>query len=361
MKEEKKISGQTDDRVLIPADPLKDFCSRILQKVGLPEPDADLTVDNLVFANLRGTDSHGISRLGIYIQLIEGGVVKTRPSLKILRDNGSTLLIDGDDALGQVSGELAMKLAIERAEKGGISCVGVRNGGHLGALAYWAMKALPYDLIGICTTNTSPVLAPWGGKEPGLGNNPFAIAAPTGNENPLVLDMAHSIVARGNLFLAQREGKKIPEEWAIDKNGKPTQDPNKALEGAVSPIGTYKGSGIAIMIDVLCGVLMGSAFGRDTGSVIPPDLSKHLGLGHVMMAIPIKDFIPVDDFKSRINRLIEQVKQNPLADGFDEVLVPNEKEFRTEFIRKKEGIPLTRATMDELCRLAEKCRIPFPF
>ena len=361
MKEEKIHFGKTNDRVLIPADPLKEFCSRILQKVGLPEPDADLTADNLVFANLRGTDTHGISRLGIYIQLIEGGVVKARPSLKILRDNGSTLLIDGDDALGQVSGGLAMKLAIERAEKSGISCVGVRNGGHLGALAYWAMKALPHDMIGICTTNTPSVLAPWGGKESGLGNNPFAIAAPTGNEMPLVLDMALSIVARGNLFLASREGKKIPEDWAIDKNGKPTQDPNKALEGSVLPIGAYKGSGIAIMIDVLCGVLMGSAFGRDTGSVIPPDLSKHLGLGHVMMAIPIKGFIPLDDFKLRVNRLIDQIKQSPLADGFDEILIPNEKEFHNELNRKKEGIPLTRATVDELCRLAEKYQVPSPF
>ena len=361
MKEENISSAQINAPVLISAGPLKEFCKRILQKVGLPEPDAELTADNLLFANLRGTDTHGVSRLGVYIQLIEGKVVNTRPDLKIIKDNGATLLVDADNALGQVSGGFAMKSAIERAKKSGISWVGVRNSGHLGALAYWAMMALPHDMIGICTTNTPPLLAPWGGKEPGVGNNPFAIAVPTGSEKPLVLDMALSVVARGNLFLAAKEGKKIPEGWAIDKNGMPTQDPNKALDGSVLPVGAYKGAGIAVMIDVLCGVLTGAAFGRDTGSIVPPDLSRPLGLGHAMVAISINGFIPFDDFTSRIGLYIEQLKQSPLADGFDEISVPNEKEFHTEINRKKKGIPLTRATVDELCRLAEKYQVPSPF
>jgi len=361
MKEEDISSAQTNAPVLISAIPLKEFCKRILQKVGLPEPDADLTTDNLVFANLRGTDTHGISRLSIYIQLIEGKVVNTRPDLKIIKDNGATLLVDGDNALGQVSGGFAMKSAIERAKTSGISWVGVRNSGHLGALAYWAMMALPHDMIGICTTSTPSLLAPWGGKEPGVGNNPFAIAVPTGNEMPLVLDMALSVVARGNLFMAAKEGKKIPEGWAIDKNGRPTQDPNEALKGSVLPIGAYKGAGIAMMIDVLCAVLTGSAVGPDIGSVIPPDLSKPLGFGHVMMALPVDGFIPIDVFTSRLNQYIDQLKQSPLAEGFDEIVIPNEKEFHTEKNRKEKGIPLSRTTVDELSRLAEKYRVPVPF
>jgi len=361
MKEEDISSAQTNAPVLISAEPLKEFCTQILQKVGLPEPDADLTADNLLFANLRGTDTHGVSRLSIYIQLIEGKVVNTTPDLTIIKDNGASLLVDADNALGQVCGGFAMKLAIERAKKSGISWVGVRNSGHLGALAYWAMMALPHGMIGICTTSTPSLLAPWGGKEPGVGNNPFAIAIPTGKEMPLVLDMALSIVARGNLFLAAKEGKKIPEGWAIDKNGRPTQDPNAALEGSVLPIGTYKGAGIAMMIDVLCGVLTGSAYGRDIGSVIPPDLSKPLGFGHVMMAIPVNGFIPMDEFTSRLNQYVDQLKQSPPADGFDEIVIPNEKEFYTEINRKKQGIPLTRTNVDELCRLAEKYRVPSPF
>ena len=361
MKKEDIASGRHNEPVLIAAEPLKAFCSQILQKIGLPESDADLTADNLVFADLRGTDTHGVSRLGVYVQLIEGKVVNTRPHPTIIKDNGATLLIDGDNALGQISGGFAMKSAIERAKKFGLSWVGVRNGGHLGALAYYAMMALPHDMIGICTTNTPPLLAPWGGKAPGIGNNPFAIAVPTGTDIPLVLDMALSVVARGNLFLAAKEGKKIPQGWAIDKNGAPTQDPNEALKGSVLPIGAYKGAGIAIMIDVLCGVLMGAAFGQDTGSIVPPDLSKPLGLGHVMAAIAINSFISMDDFKIRIGRYIEQIKQNPLAEGFDEVVVPNEKEFQTEMNRRKKGIPLSPTSVDELFRLAERYRVPCPF
>lgn len=327
----------------------------------MPALDADLTADNLVFANLRGTDTHGVSRLGIYLQLIEGKVVKARPEMKIIKDNGANLLVDGDDALGQVAGGYAMQLAIKRAIKKGISWVGVRNGGHLGALAYWAMMALPHNMIGICTTNTPSVLAPWGGKEPVLGNNPFAIAVPTGREMPLVLDMALSVVARGNLFLAERKGENIPEGWAIDKDGRPTEDPKKALEGSVLPIGAYKGSGIAMMIEVLTGVLMGAAFGRDTGSVIPPDLTKRLGLGHLMIAIPVDGFILLDDFFKRVNNLIDQVKQSPIAEGFDEILIPNEKEFQTQKKREKDGIPISPATVEELDSLANKFEMPSIF
>ncbi len=350
-----------EDATAIDADALRQFCSQVLQKLGVSAADAHLTADNLVFANLRGTDTHGVSRLGIYAQLIEGGVVKAVPELKILKDQGATILVDGDDALGQVSGHFAMKHAIDKGKKNGVSFVGIRNGGHLGALAYYSMMALPHNMIGICTTNTPSVLAPWGGKEPVLGNNPIAIAAPTGKKMPLVLDMALSVVARGNLFLAQRAGKKIPEGWAIDKNGVPTRDPEMALEGSVLPIGAYKGSGISIMTDVLCGVLMGSAFGRDTGSVIPPDLSKHLGLGHLMMAVAIENFMPVDDFLSRITRLMEQVQSSPLADGFDEILVPNQKEYRIQKKRTKEGIPISPTTLAELHRLGDRLNVPSLF
>lgn len=343
---------------LISANPLKEFSSQILQKVNLPQSDAGLVADSLVFANSRGIDTHGVSRLGLYVQRIEKRVMKARPDLKIIKDKGATLLVDGDDGMGQVIAEYAMKLAIERAAETGIALVGVRNSGHLGCLAYWSMMALPYKLIGICATNTSAILAPWGGKKPVLGNNPFSIAAPTRKGFPLVLDMALSIEARGNIILASKKGEKIPDGWAIDKNGHPTQDPQRALEGSVLPIGGHKGSALSLMIDVITGVLMGSAFGKDCALTVPPDLSKPFGFAHLMIAIRIDNFIPMEEFLKRLDILIEQIKQSPLAKGFKEILLPGEKEFLVEKKRKEEGIPLSESTVNELNFLAGKFNLP---
>lgn len=348
--------------VYVMADELEAYAAKILIKaVGMPEDHARVTAANLVFGNLRGVDTHGIARLGVYLKHLEDGQAVARPNLSIVSDNGSTILADADHALGQVAADYGMKLALERAKTSGLSWVGVRNGGHIGALAYWAMMALEHNMIGICTTSTTPVMAAWGSREKTAGNTPIAIAAPTGSEMPLVLDMALSVAARGNLFIASRQKKQIPDGWAIDAEGVPTNDPDAALLGSVLPIGTYKGSGLAMMIEVLTGVLMGTNFGTDKGQLVPPDLEKPLGLTHLFIALPIENFIPLDLFKTRIDELIRQVKESAVSRNIAEVLVPNDKEFRNEQIRRVKGVPLNQVTADELRGFSGKYDIPCPF
>ena len=285
------IEPSADITYVMP-DVLEDYAVKILvAAVDMPEEHARVTADNLVFGNLRGVDTHGIARLGVYLKHLEEGQAVARPNLKVLKDNGCTILLDADHALGQVAANYGMTTAIERAKERGISWVGVRNGGHIGPLAYWSMMALKHDMIGICTTSTTPVMAAWGSRETTVGNTPISIAAPSTGDMPLVLDMALSVAARGNLFVASRQKTKIPDGWAIDKEGVPTNDPDAALLGSVLPIGTYKGSGLALMIEVLTGALMGSNFGTDKGQLVPPNLEKPLGLTHLFIALPIEDFI----------------------------------------------------------------------
>lgn len=341
---------------------LRGFVTEIFQKAGMPQPGAEITADGLVFANLRGTDTHGATRVNTLVKKLEAGVIKARPALRILKDQGATLLVDGDDAMGQVAAEFAMKLAIQRASDTGIAMVGVINGGHIGALAYWSMMALPHNMIGFSTSNGTPVVAPWGSKEAMISNMPVTIAAPAGKRLPLVLDMALSVVARGNIILAEKKGDTIPLGWAIDQEGEPTQDPKKALNGSVLPIGGYKGSGLAIMIEVLTAVLLGGKFGKDCGFMAPENLilAKTMGFSNLMMAINIENFTPIDQFRERMDILIDLLKNAPLNKGVDTILMPGEKEFLMEQKREKEGIPLNEVTVRELNLLAEKFGLRSP-
>jgi LDH2 family malate/lactate/ureidoglycolate dehydrogenase len=342
---------------------LREFVTQIFQKAGMPEDDAALTADCLVFADLRGTETHGVSRVNTLVRKLEARVIKAKPDVRIVKKQGATLVVDGDDAMGQVAAGFAMKRAIETAAGSGVSMVGVVNGGHIGALAYWSMMALPHGMIGFSTSNGTPVLAPWGSKQAMISNMPIAIAAPAGKRFPLVLDMALSVAARGNIILAEKKGESIPLGWAMDQEGQPTQDPKEALKGSVLPIGGYKGSGLAIMIEVLTAVLLGGKFGKDCGFMAPENLilAKTMGFNNLMMALRIENFTPIEAFQERMDTLIDLLKSAPLAKGVDAILMPGEKEFRMEQKRKKEGIPLGEVTVRELNQLAEKFGLQSPF
>ena len=341
---------------------LKAFVSEIFQKAGMPQTDAEITSDCLVFADLRGTETHGVSRVNTLVKKMAAGVIKAKPSPRVLKDQGATLLVDGDDAMGQVTAGYAMKLAIQRAADTGVSMVGAINGGHIGALAYWSMMALPHKMIGFSTSNGTPIMAPWGSKEAMISNMPLSISAPAGKRFPLVLDMALSVAARGNIILAEKKGDPIPLSWAIDQEGEPTQDPKKALKGSVLPVGGYKGSALAIMIEVLTAVLLGGKFGKDCGFMAPESLilAKTMGFSHLMMAINIETFTPIDQFRERMDVLIDLLKNAPLAKGVDTIFLPGEKEFLMEQKRKKEGIPLDEVTTRELNLLAKRFGLQSP-
>jgi LDH2 family malate/lactate/ureidoglycolate dehydrogenase len=282
-------------------------------------------------------------RVGDYVRGLEAGHMKARPNVRVVVDSGTCAVVDGDGAMGYVSADVAMRLAISRAKELGLGAVGLRNGRHSGAMAYWAMLALPEGCIGYSSTNAGMNMAPWGGKDKIVGNNPFAIAVPTRQPWPMVLDMATSVAAGGKLDMAMLRGEPIPLGWALDPAGNPTTDPMEARKGTLLPVGGPKGYGMAIMLDVLSGVLTGGRFGAGLGAS---------GSGQLYLAIDVARFMPVDEFLDRMDQLIDQVHASSLAPGSDHIYLPGEIEHEKAERGRREGIPLEENLLTQLRELA---------
>ncbi len=306
---------------------------------GLSGLDAKTVTDTLIEADLRGVHSHGVMRVETYINAIAKGDIKRNPNIEIVADLGSRALMDGDRGMGQVSAYRAMTLAIERAKEHGVATVGLRKSRHCGAMAYFAMMALPHDMVGFATTNAGINMAPTGGKTKLVGNNPFAIAIPTNREWPMVLDMATSVAAGGKLDVAISKGEKIPLGWALDKDGKPTDNPIVARQGSLIPVGGPKGYGMAVMLDVLCGVLAGGRFGAGLGAP---------GSSQFFMAIKIEGISPVSEFKARMDELIDQLHACEPTDLGGRVYVPGEIEWNNTQHRLKHGVPIPVTILNQL-------------
>ena len=332
---------------LIPCKRLKDFCLNVVSKTELDKEDRGILVDTLIEANLRGVDTHGVIRLPVYIERIKKCPCK-KP--EIIRENPTTALIEGNNYLGQVCATRAMKLAVKKAKKTGIGMVGVRNSSHFGAAAYYSMLASEENMIGISLTNASPRLAPWGGREALFGNNPWSISIPTSLDFPLVLDISNSVTAAGNLRRAALNNQEIPEGWALDADGKMTTDPHRALKGILLPIGKHKGYGITMMIDILAGVLTSSGFADQVSEIDKVDRPQRVG--HQFLAIDINNFIPEEEFKARLDHLIQRVKSVDRIEDIDEIFCPGEIEHLKTKKRLQEGIPLTDYLLAELNKLA---------
>ncbi len=343
----------------IDAELLKEFCSSVLVRLGVPKKSADIVSDHLVWADLMGINSHGVTRLGIYVKRLQTGLVNAEPNIKVIRETPSMIVLDGDNGLGQVVGVKAVELAIEKANKVGVGVVGVRHTTHFGCAGYYALKAIERDMIGIVMSNAPSTMAPWGARVPYLGTNPIAFGVPTKNFPPILLDMATSIVARGKIILAAKEGKTIPEGWAVDPDGEFTTDPESALKGAVLPFGGPKGSGIAIMIDIFSGILSGAEFGSHIGSLYD-DFSKPQNVGNFMMVFNIASFCPVEEFKERIELMRQEIKGLPKAKGIDEILLPGEIEFRRYVENQKTGVQLSPEVIKELREVGELVSVRFP-
>lgn len=353
LKERKeKAMEEAKNVMMTKAEPLSRFCVKLFEKVGVPTEDAQVLMDNLIEADLRGVDTHGVTRIAVYIERLQSGAVKARPQMKVLQETPVSAILDGDHGLGQVISAKAMGMAIQKAKAGVIGIVGARNSTHNGAMAHFAMMAVKQDLIGIGLTNTVPLMAPTGGNQAMIGNNPLAIAAPAGVEKPVAFDMACSIAARGKIILAAKKGEKIPLGWAIDKDGMPTEDAKAALEGLILPVGGHKGYGLALMVDVLSGVLMGAHFGPGVGPLYNNPGTQDIG--HLLIAINIGAFIPIAEFKARMDKMIRGIKNSKKAKGTTEIFLPGEIEMGIEAKRRQEGVPLSRAVYDELCGLGDK-------
>ncbi len=330
--------------------PLQEYCIAVLSKAGLMEQDAITVAEALLYADLRGVDSHGVVRLPSYLRRVQAGVMKTNANMQFEYDYPALALLDAGNGFGQVAGVKAMAHAVEKARVNGISAVGVRNSNHFGVAGFFATKALSSNMVGVVMTNASPAIAPFGSKTPLLGTNPLAVAIPAAREKPIVLDMATSVVARGRVRLALLEGKKIPPDWALDSRGEPTTDPAGALEGTLAAIGGPKGSGLSLVIDILCGILTNSSA---TGAV--RNLTDNSGpgnTGHMFWAIDVEKFGGVESFTQRVDEVICLIKGLPAKRG-TRVYLPGEIELDLETKRVNEGIPLHEEVVAGLTELAQ--------
>ena len=340
--------------ISIPVEKLKSFVKEVFIKLNVPAMDAEITADVLVAADLRGIESHGVGRLGRYVTRIQKGLISPKTVIRTINETSATLLLDAGNGLGQVASYEAMERCIKKAKKSGMSFVAVRNSNHYGIAGYYAMMALPYNMIGISMTNSRPLCVPTYGREPIIGTNPISFAAPAYKERPFVLDMATSVVPVGKIEVAKRKAIKIPIGWAVDKQGVPTDDPVTVLSGGgVLPLGGtaefsgYKGYGLSAMIDILCGVLTGASFlslvEKEVGGKSSPS-----NLGHFFGAIDIKAFRPLRQFQQTLDQFIRMLKNSAKAKGCHRIFVAGEKEFEIERRLRKKGIPLDKNILTNL-------------
>jgi len=329
----------------------KTIIRTLLQKLGASGEEANATAEVLAEGDLRGFASHGLLRLPYILRALKRGTITAKAEVKVVRETPATALIDGGHGLGHYVATRAMRLAIEKAKRQGVAAVGVYNSNHFGIAGYYAELAMREGLIGIVTTTTDALVHPWGGVEPLLGTNALAIGLPT--EPPVLLDMAMSVAARGKLVKAMKEGKPIPENWAIDSEGKPTTDPAKALKGALSPFGGPKGYALAFVLELLAGPLVHAAAGKEVKGTLEP-VEGFCTKGDFMIAIDPKAFIAQEEFRARADEFIEQVKSSRKVPGVEEIMAPGEPEQKARERRLREGIPIADEVWTELEQIAKE-------
>lgn len=344
----------------VAAAPLTRFCAALFEAAGTPADVAATVAESLVYADLRGVVSHGVLRMEIYLRRIAERMVDPHAEVAIAEDGGATVLVDGRNNFGAHVGRHALQLGLERAREHGIAAVGVRRSNHFGTAAYFAEAAAREGCGAIVVSNASQTMPPHGGLRPFVGTNPFALAFPTGDGAPFLLDMATSQVARGKIIAAAKRGDSIPLGWAIDAEGRPTTDAHAALEGAVLPLGGAKGSGLSMGIDILAGVLTGAGFGPSVNNMYE-NWRDPQDVGHFFILIDIGRFGPLDAFVRRIGQYIAWLKAEPRAGGVEEILHAGEYEHRLAGERRRSGIPLPDDLVRDLTRLGERSGVAWPF
>jgi LDH2 family malate/lactate/ureidoglycolate dehydrogenase len=348
-----------DADILISAPELTTLAAQLLDAIGVPPAKSRLVAESLVAANLRGVDSHGVQLLPYYIEQIEWGDMDVQAHGRVISESGSCLLYDGQNGIGQAIAENCCEHAIRIARANGLAMVVARDSNHFGAAAFWAQKTAAAGQIGIVMCNASALVPPWQGKEARLGTNPICMAVPGGEERPWLLDMATTTVAAGKIFKAMINGQpQIPAGWAMDSEGLPTTGTDTALKGLLMPLGGYKGSGLAMMAEILCAVLGGGAISIEIGAI--RTRGKQVRVSQMFMAVDIARFISIDEFRARMDRLIRMMKSTPPAAGFSEVLVAGEPEWRMEQVRGQSGIPVGHGTWHALCTAADRLGVAVP-
>ena len=347
-----------------PPEKLHQYIVDYFEHWSVSSEDAALAADVLLSADMRGVDSHGLIRLSSYYgSRLRKGLINPQCPMKVIKETLTTLSVDGGNGLGHPVSVKTMRLCIEKAKTSGVGLATVRNSNHFGIAGYYAMLALSEDMIGLCFTNTAPLVAPTHGRKAILGTNPIAVAVPAASSRPFVLDMATSIVPIGRINVYQKEGKNIPAGWGVDALGLMTENPAAVREGgALMPLGGpellrgYKGYGLSLMVDIFSGVLSGSAFASDVGNATQ---DKQCNVGHFFGAIRIDAFRDVQDFKADMDRLLTQLREAPKAAGEERIFIHGEKEFEAADQSAIEGVALSEATVQTLIDGGKLDGVPF--
>ncbi|MDR3561858.1 MAG: Ldh family oxidoreductase [Negativicutes bacterium] len=347
-----------DNKVkIVQADALRNYCIQLFEKLGVPKDEAFVNADLVVDADLCGVESHGVTRMNIYLKRLKLGATRPALEMKVVTETPAIAVLDACNSMGGAVSKKAMELAIEKAKKVGISFISVHNSNHNGMAAYWTKMALEHNMIGYSSTNGASRVAPWGGRVPLLGTNPVSHAIPAGKQLPIIPDQASCVVARGKVQLALARKQPIPQGWAMDIDGAETTDAKAALAGTIFPFGSYKGSGVAVTVEVMTGILGGGAFSEGVKDMYgffdgPTAISHYFG------AIDIATFGSVQEFKDKVDQLVVSIKNSPKAQGIDEIFLPGEIELRRKALRLKEGIPLSVVTLEDLQRLGQEYGVP---
>jgi LDH2 family malate/lactate/ureidoglycolate dehydrogenase len=336
----------------IPGAAIEAFIAEALQTVGLPEADAAKVARLMTEADLTGADAHGVFRLPQYVQRIQVGGINPKPAIRVDRTAPATALVDGDNGMGHLVMSKAAETAIELARETGVAWVGARHSNHAGPAALYASMPVEHGMIGLYSAVASANhMAIWGGVEALLGTNPLAVGIPAGEEPPVILDIATTMVSYGTIKNYALQGKEIPEGWMIKRaDGTPLTDPRRSGEGLLLPIGGYKGSGLALILGLLAGTLNGASFGRDVVD-FNADSVTETNTGHFIVAVDVSRFIPLDTFKADIDRHVRELRSSERLPGFDAIRIPGEQREARVKSRSRDGVPLSpelRKKLDDL-------------
>lgn len=324
-----------------------EFLTEIFEKCGLITEHAATVAENLVLAESRGVRSHGLVQVKNYVGKYEKGLYNATPDIQEIKEDGGTLIIEGDHGPGAVCGKYAMRRTIEKAKETGIAVTVVRNSTHFGMAEYFAKDAVKENMIGLAFTNVSvPLVAPYGGYTKQLGTNPICIAVPADRHEPVIFDAATSEAAFNKVVYARAEGKKIPSNWAVDGKGQPTTDPKAVIEeGALVSFGGYKGYGLAFMVNILTGLLSGACLQKEEDGTVKENEN---GVGFNFVAIDISRFMDPEDFKKLVDVFVDRVKNSPRTEEETPILVPGEPEHAKYLDALEHGIEIFPGVQAEL-------------
>jgi LDH2 family malate/lactate/ureidoglycolate dehydrogenase len=362
---EKTVPTPPNEYVRVDHESLKNFVAAVLSSYNVPKEHSSIVADVLVTADLMGIESHGVQRLRRYTAGIQVGSVNPKARITVVRESASTALIDGNAGLGQVVAYNAMEVAVQKAGEVGVSVVGVRNSHHFGIAGYYALQAIEKNMIGIVMTNSEALVAYTHTVGRNVGTNPVAVGFPTKNPPPILFDAATSVIPIGKIEVYAKEGKRIPLGWAISPEGKLLDDPKEVLakKGALLPLGGlgedfggHKGAGLALVVDLLCGVLTGANYGKNVKHTTEKERAN---VGHFMIAINIDKLTPIEIFLERVEEYKGYVKSLTRISEDANIWIPGEKAWLTMETRKKIGIPIHKNIMRELKEEGERAGVEF--